>query len=88
VLRIPRDKVGRAASPPRHPRPRHRPRGKITYTPVLATALEIIDRDDARQLIIETAKTARQAPNPLGPATPSASSPALTDGAHASARPA
>jgi hypothetical protein len=64
VLRILRAKVGRAASPPRHTRPRHRPRGKITYNSVLATALEIIDRDGARQLIIETAKTARQAPNP------------------------
>ena len=38
------------ASTPHHPQPRHRPDGKITRDLVLATALEIIDRDGAEAL--------------------------------------
>ena len=38
------------AKPPHHPRPRYRPGGKITRDLVLATELEIIDRDGAEAL--------------------------------------
>ena len=38
------------ASPPHHPQPRYRPGGEITRDLVLATELEIIDRDGAEAL--------------------------------------